>query len=320
MRKWQARRWGNRKLVIPGAHGSLAIHEREGDPGFTGKKFSRSGNVHADAFSQRRLIRPQLCMVCSLRAKLLVESYFTFQIAGGVMPGRQIDGLQVGLVKLELDGRWDFEEFYQTARDYIQLYGFSYSLLAGLPTSRLEELDYIYGKFPWRGGYSAVNFFNQLFHRVPPSLRPEVKRLQYASPGFMELQELVLVAIQVATIVGSLSLAIKPAYELYRKILRDRVDLHLTKLDAASKELELTKQQIEFCKTGASDLVKVLGLTEEQEALLEHRSLGNPLTKLKILLSVFRRAHPLAEKQCSGLLKISKQDADFTPPSAPHPL
>lgn len=67
--------------------------------------------------------------------------------------------------KLLLDGRWTLEELSDATKDYTQLYGFAYSLLEDLPVARREQVEYIYGKFPWRGGFSTVNFFEQLFRK-----------------------------------------------------------------------------------------------------------------------------------------------------------
>lgn len=218
--------------------------------------------------------------------------------------------LQPTKTKLRLDGRWNLEELSEATRDYTQLYGFAYSLLADLPTARREEIDYIYGKFPWRGGYSTVNFFNQLFHKIPPKLRPEVERIQYASPGFIELSELLLVAGTVAAIVKAVCSAINNAHDTYRKIQKGSVDLELAKIDLAKEELELTQRQIAFCESSAKSLIKVFGLTEAQEQLIDQRVQCNPVMKLKILLSVFRRVEPLAKKQNEGKLEVTGKESD----------
>jgi len=57
-------------------------------------------------------------------------------------------------IQLELDGRWSLEELSDVTKNYIHLYGFAYSLMSELLSARLAEIDYIYGKFPWKGGYS----------------------------------------------------------------------------------------------------------------------------------------------------------------------
>ena len=212
--------------------------------------------------------------------------------------------------KLRLDGRWGLKELSEATKDYTQLYGFAYSLLPDLPLARREEIDFIYGKFPWQGGYSTVNFFNQLFHKIPPKLRPEVKRIQYASPGFIELSELLLVAVTVAGIVKAVCSTFNTAHDTYRKIQKGSIDHKLSKINLTKEELELTQKQIAFCESSAKQLIQLFGLTETQEQLIDKRVQGNQVMKLKILLSVFRRVKPLAEKQTEGKLEVTGKKSD----------
>jgi hypothetical protein len=203
-------------------------------------------------------------------------------------------------MKLKLDGRWALEELSDVTKDYIQLYGFAYSLTPGLPLARREELDYIYAKFPWRGGYSTVNFFNQLFHKIPHQLRPQIQRIQYASPGFIELSLLLSAAVTVAGIVRATCFSINKAHDTYRNIQKASVDHELSKINLAKQRLDLTRQQQAFCREASKDLVQLFNLSEEQVALIDQRTEANPAMKLKILLSVYRRVEPLAEQQVQG--------------------
>ena len=216
--------------------------------------------------------------------------------------------LEAKTTQLGLDGRWSLEELSEMTKDYIQLYGFAYSLLPNLPTARREEIDYIYGKFPWRGGYSTVNFFNQLFHKVPPKFRPEVQRIQYASPGFIELTEILVVAGTVAAIVAAVCKSLTSVHDLYRSIQKASVEHQLAKINLAKEDIELKQRQIAFCETSAKQLAKAFGLTETQEQLIDKKVQGNPVMKLKILLSVFRRVEPLAKKQSEGKLKVTGKE------------
>ena len=218
--------------------------------------------------------------------------------------------MQTERVKLELDGRWSLEELADTTKDYIQLYGFAYSLLPDLPSARRDEIDHIYGKFPWRGGFSTVNFFSQLFHKIPPPLRPEVQRIQYASPGFIELQELLLVAGTVAAIVKAVCISVNTAHDTYRNIQKASSEHKLTKIDLANKELELTQRHFEFCEKSSKRLTNIFGITDAQERLIDQKVQGNPLMKMKILLSVYRRVEPLAKKQAEGKLKVTGAKSD----------
>ncbi len=216
--------------------------------------------------------------------------------------------LEAKTTHLELDGRWSLEELANATKDYIQLYGFAYSLIPDLPLARREEIDYIYGKFPWRGGYSTVNFFNQLFHKIPPNLRPEVQRIQYASPGFIELAELLAVAGTVAAIIGTVCKSINTVHDLYRNIQKASIEHKLSKINLKKESLNLKQQQIAFCEESANKLAKAFGFTEAQEQLIDQKVQGNPVIKLKILLSVFRRVEPLAKKQADGKLKVTGKE------------
>ena len=213
--------------------------------------------------------------------------------------------LEAKRTQLGLDGRWGLEELSDATKDYIQLYGFAYSLIPDLPLARREEIDYIYGKFPWRGGYSTVNFFNQLFHKIPPNLRPEVQRIQYSSPGFIELTELLVVAGTVAAIVLTVCKSLKSVHDLYRSIQKASVDHELSKINLAKEDLDLKQRQITFCENSSRSLAKALGLTAAQEHLIDQKVQGSPVMKLKILLSVYRRVEPLAEKQAEGKLQVT---------------
>lgn len=218
--------------------------------------------------------------------------------------------MQPTKTKLTLGGRWNLEELSEATKDYTQLYGFAYSLLSDLPTARREEIDHIYSKFPWRGGYSTVNFFTQLFHKIPPKLRPEVERIQYASPGFIELSELLLVAVTVAGIVKAVCSAIGNAHDTYRKIQKGSVEHELAKINLTKEQLDLTQRQLTFCESASKSLIKLFGLTEAQDQLLDQKVQGNQIMKLKILLSVFRRVEPLAKKQSEGKITVTGKESD----------
>jgi len=218
--------------------------------------------------------------------------------------------MQATKTKLRLDGHWNLEELSEATKDYLQLYGFVYSLLPNLPTARRAEVDHIYGKFPWRGGFSTVNFFSQLFHKIPPKLRPEVKKIRYSSPGFIELQELLIVAIGVAAIVKAVCASLNFANDTYRGIQRGSAEHKLTKIDISNKELELTQRQLAFCDAQVEKLLKLFNFSAEQAAALDEKTQGNPAMKLKILLSVYRRVEPLAKKQLEGKIQVTAEESD----------
>lgn len=222
----------------------------------------------------------------------------------------QVYRMSTKKTKIKLDGRWNLEELSEATKGYTQLYGFAYSLLPDISERRQEEIDFIYGKFPWRGGYSTVNFFNQLFHKTPHNLHPEVVRIQYASPGFIELSELLIVSGSVAALVKAVSSIIQNAHKTYREIQKGCMEHKLAKINLRKEHLELTQRQLTFCETASDRLVKLFGLSKAQNKILDQKVQGNKIIKLKILLSVFRRVEPLAKKQSEGKLEFTGKESD----------
>lgn len=95
---------------------------------------------------------------------------------------------------------------------------------------------------------------------------------------------------------------------MYRSIQKASVDHELSKINLAKEDLDLKQRQITFCKNSSRSLAKALGLTVAQERLIDQKVQGSPVMKLKILLSVYRRVEPLAEKQAEGKLKVTGKE------------
>ena len=76
-----------------------------------------------------------------------------------------------------IEGGWSVKELGEFPHVFTKLY----SLLYGLDVLHLPRLE----NFPWRGGFSAMHFFDWAAKRIPSEDRPSVSAIQYASPGFM---------------------------------------------------------------------------------------------------------------------------------------
>jgi len=113
------------------------------------------------------------------------------------------------------------------------------------------------------------------------------------------------VAVTVAGIVTSVCKSLGSVHDLYRNIQKASVDHELSKINLAKEGLELRQRQIVFCEKASKNLVEAFGLTDAQEKLIDQKVENNPVMKLKILLSVFRRIEPLAKKQVEGKLKVT---------------
>lgn len=213
--------------------------------------------------------------------------------------------MEVGNVKLHIDGRWELTDLNILTRVYIQVYGLIYSLDVADDYIE-EEIQYIYGKYPWRGGYSAVNFYQNLFAKMPREYRPKIKSIQYASPGFIELSQLVDVAKDISLIVGYVSAALLAGNKTYSTIQKGIRERKLSNFDLRSEELKLLEQERDFIHKSINDIAQIMGVRKETLAKLHFRTENNELAVLKILSSLYRRARDLAKLQNKQQLNLKR--------------
>ncbi len=211
--------------------------------------------------------------------------------------------MDVENIKLHIDGRWELTDLNVLTRVYIQVYGLLYSLDVADDYIE-EEIQYIYGKYPWRGGYSAVNFYQNLFSKMPREYRPKIKSIQYASPGFIELSQLVEVAKDISLIVGYVSAALLAGNKTYSTIQKGIRERKLSKIDLRSEELKLLEKERDFIHKSVNDIAQIMGVRKETLAKLYFRAENNELAVLKILSSLYRRARDLAKLQNTQKLNL----------------
>lgn len=213
--------------------------------------------------------------------------------------------MDVKNIKLHIDGRWELTDLNVLTRVYIQVYGLLYSLDVADDYIE-EEIQYIYGKYPWRGGYSAVNFYQNLFSKMPREYKPKIKSIQYASPGFIELSQIVEVAKDISLIVGYVSAALLVGNKTYSAIQKGIRERKLSKIDLRSEELKLLEKERDFIHKSVNDIAQIMGVRKETLAKLYFRAENNELAVLKILSSLYRRARDLAKLQNTQKLNLKR--------------
>jgi len=150
-----------------------------------------------------------------------------------------------------------------------------------------ERLNKTYQAYPWAGGYSAVNFYNNLYYMLPAKDRPTILSMRYSSPGWIELGLALAVAGLIRKHVVKAVLEISSAYTQIHKEMQDR---KLLRMDVKERQLKLTRAELEFVLKSSRWFAHKLEF-EQLEALNELT--GNSLTSLKILLSYYRRIRKL---------------------------
>ncbi len=92
-----------------------------------------------------------------------------------------------GTYTIHIKGEWSLEDLFVFARTFEQVYFLIYSLMPEHNEAALERIHHAYHAFPWQGGYSAVNFYDELRYATPERERPQIASIQYGSPGWFEI-------------------------------------------------------------------------------------------------------------------------------------
>jgi hypothetical protein len=198
--------------------------------------------------------------------------------------------------RITLDGEWSLNDFYELPHTYSQVYAFVYGL--ELPDD-FEEYERVlrYANYPWRGGYSAVNFYRQLESAVPRSDRPRVLSIQYSSPGWLELSLAVGVALSARRIIKAFVQSAGELNVLYQEIYKNLHDRKLMRIEAKEADLKLREKELEFLETSSRRLSRLLKVPASE---ILHAQAPNRLAELKMLLSLFRRVRTLSEYEKKG--------------------
>ncbi|UUO23348.1 hypothetical protein FGD67_09065 [Colwellia sp. M166] len=211
--------------------------------------------------------------------------------------------MQKGNSYILLDERWKLEDFAILTKEYMQLYGFFYALRS-VESNQLSQLEF--ERMPWLGGGSVVGFFSIMGRLVPPENNPEVKRIQYASPGFIELTLITEVAKDIGIIVSSICASIASIAGTYSLIYSQYQKRKLTQLKIKDLEAKQLREEIIFVKNSIKQLHEGFSLTNNQVQSLHKISKGDELVQLKMLLALYRRAKPIAELQANKKANFKK--------------
>lgn len=200
-----------------------------------------------------------------------------------------------------MDKRWALEDLYEFPHTYSQTYSFIYCFDSELDARDADRINYALEGYPWRGGYSYVNLYTVLANQVPREHKPEVARIQYASPGFMDILLNPDVALQVAKSVGILLGAGVAGVEAYKRIYTAVLEINRAK---KKQQAEITTYSAAEAKalTAMSDtLAKYMGFNNIAEL---HQRTKNPEVTLKLLMAHHRRITILGEFVREGKVSL----------------
>lgn len=206
--------------------------------------------------------------------------------------------------RIPIDGDWSLEDLYVFPRAYEQCY-FAYLALAATPPSADDDrIARAYEAFPWQGGYSAVDFYNQLKWSVTKRKRPTIIRIRYGSPGVIELGGLLVsIAVIIERVVHTLCKAAREVNQTYSAIHRDLQKRRLLRIKTDNEIRKLTPLEQARISKHAEELATILDV---DLAKLNERT-SSPYISLKILLSLFRRMRAISEFQRRGKVRLEER-------------
>lgn len=206
-----------------------------------------------------------------------------------------------------MEGRWEIRDLYYFPHRYAEVYSFLYALAAADWPQRSSFVA-AFNRYPWRGGYSAVNFYDDLYEAIPRDQRPKIVRIEYASPGYIELGAVIVLVTQIDRILTTAMKTWDKLDKIYEGIHKRAMDRRLLRITLKEREQELTKDDVRFTIEACRELSAAIGL-DDPEAI--NKLTGDPLSSLKIIMAFFRRIRELVFYVQDGKVRITHTEKNL---------
>ena len=201
---------------------------------------------------------------------------------------------------LHIDGRWELYDLYDLPHRYAEVYSFFYALEFA-ETSQGSGAQEIFHRYPWRGGFSAVNFYDDLYKAIPKAVRPTIKSIRYASPGHIEILVYLGIAVAIGRCVVSLARQFDSIEQIYHGIYKRLQERKLLRVEVKERERKFTADEIKLLADSLQDLARPLGFTKAHQL---RKLCGDDLGAIKMLMSFYRRLRELAEYTIEGKVRF----------------
>jgi hypothetical protein len=213
--------------------------------------------------------------------------------------------------KIRIDGEWSLRDLSEMPTRYARAYSFLY-FLQNAKQFNERSLKEFFKSYPWRGGYSSINFYNALAAFVLPEHQPQIASMQYASPGWIEINLSNSVAFSIRNAVTAFVASANELEAIYKEIYQELNNRGLLREPKQANENteetpKVTQKQLPTQFTGMSEAdfaqnaSALVATLLRLESIQEIESIADSqLIKLKMLLSFYRRIKALAQYQAEG--------------------
>lgn len=199
--------------------------------------------------------------------------------------------LDSGIYRIRIDKSWEMYDLHQFPHYYSQLYAVQYFLDKRDDAPRKKGKS-IFQRYPWRGGYSVVYFYRDLYFSINEEHRPLIHAIRYSSPGYIDILCVPAVAIGIAVSITAIAWAADRVDQAYNNIYKRAQERKLLSLDTQINMQRLKQEHVQFIVQSTKELAELIRFEKVEE--LEYRT-QDSLVTLKILMSFYRRAKVLAE-------------------------
>jgi hypothetical protein len=226
--------------------------------------------------------------------------------AGMFIPGHAEESLNSDFKIVDIDGQWEISDLRKFSDLVQDCYSLGFALLGATGQAATKKINSLFHKHPWRGGFSSVNFFKELYRNIPNEDRAAIRKIDYASPGEIKFYMNGDVADSIRELVNGINEEDSLAREAYKKAYRYLQDIGW--LSKSDTDIALSNQDI-------IDLIELLektcvafGLDDSASHILELAS-QDPLSAIKIVLAYYRRLQGLADYVATGKAQDIFHDA-----------
>ena len=209
------------------------------------------------------------------------------------------------IFRLALDGKWDLDDLSELPRDVKQVYSFEYAVSDETRFS-FHQMAELRIPPPLRGGYSYVNFYRGLYTGIPIQHRPSIHRIEYSSPGVLDLLTFFAVANGLIFVARHFLKLADEAIDTFDKADRFLTNRGLRRRESRrDAEQEFSDADEREAKRLAFEVAKELQIPSHKVEELQGFT-GEWVGTLKLLLAHKRRVERLAEYHFEGKIDLNR--------------
>lgn len=230
-----------------------------------------------------------------------VDSYFDESLSPQIESSREI---RPSVFHVAIDGDWFVQDLDYFARLYSQLYSIFYCTRPQFVANIGEKVSR-YIRSPWTGGFSRVNLFAAMKQMIPSLHDLKIRKIQYASPGHIDLEALESVNASITRVVFEYVARSDDFATIESKINTVLSADKLKSRDLSNyneNNLPISRDSIEYLHQQLTSAAPRLGIAMELQEIAKFSP--NVVVTSKVFLAMLSRIRKMGELHKTGLVRF----------------